>query len=65
MKLVKSLAKEHGLTIMFIEHDMDIVFNYADRISVMYQGELIATDIPEGIKRNRFVQEIYLGETTS
>jgi branched-chain amino acid transport system ATP-binding protein len=65
MKLVKRLAQERGLTIMFIEHDMDIVFNYADRISVMYQGQLIATDKPEEIKRNKFVQEIYLGEKVS
>jgi branched-chain amino acid transport system ATP-binding protein len=65
MKLVKSMAKERGLTVMFIEHDMDIVFNYSDNISVMYQGQLIATDKPDAIKKNQFVQEIYLGEKTS
>lgn len=65
MRLTQSLAKERGLTIMFIEHDMDIVFNYADKVSVMYQGQLIATGSPEEIKSNQFVQEIYLGERAS
>jgi branched-chain amino acid transport system ATP-binding protein len=62
MKLVKSLALEHALTIIFIEHDMDIVFNYADEITVMHHGAIIATGTPNEIKNNELVQNTYLGE---
>jgi branched-chain amino acid transport system ATP-binding protein len=62
MRLVKSLAEKNALTIVFIEHDMDIVFNYADIISVLHQGALIATGKPGEIKNNELVQRVYLGE---
>ena len=62
MRLVKKLAAEQALTIIFIEHDMDMVFNYADKISVMHQGQVIATGSPDEIKNNHIVQNIYLGE---
>lgn len=62
MKLIKSLAAERALTIVFIEHDMDIVFNYADEITVMHQGAIIATGTPEEIRNNQLVQDTYLGE---
>jgi branched-chain amino acid transport system ATP-binding protein len=65
MKLVKSLAVERALTIVFIEHDMDIVFNYADEISLMHQGRLIATGTPNEMKNNQIVQDTYLGEKTA
>lgn len=61
MKMINNLAKERHITVVFIEHDMDIVFNYADRISVLSQGTLIATDCPECIRNNKFVQEAYFG----
>jgi branched-chain amino acid transport system ATP-binding protein len=63
MKLIKKLASERALTIVFIEHDMDIVFNYAEEITVMHQGTTIATGAPEAIKSNKQVQSCYLGET--
>jgi branched-chain amino acid transport system ATP-binding protein len=63
MKLIKMLASERALTIVFIEHDMDIVFNYAEEITVMHQGTIIATGAPEVIKNNKQVQSCYLGET--
>jgi branched-chain amino acid transport system ATP-binding protein len=62
MKLIKNLASERALTIVFIEHDMDIVFNYAEEITVMHQGTTIATGLPEAIKSNKQVQSCYLGE---
>jgi branched-chain amino acid transport system ATP-binding protein len=62
MRLVKKLATEQALTIIFIEHDMDMVFNYADKISVMHQGQVIATGTPDEIKNNNIVRNIYLGE---
>ena len=61
MKMIKNLAVDRHITVVFIEHDMDIVFNYADRISVLSQGSLIATDSPENIRNNQFVQEAYFG----
>ncbi len=61
MKMIRNLAQERHFTVVFIEHDMDIVFNYSDRISVLNQGELIATDTPENIHSNKFVQDAYFG----
>ena len=61
MRLIRELAEKRNMTIIFIEHDMDIVFNYADEISVLRDGELIASGTPEEIKQNAFVQEAYLG----
>lgn len=49
------------ITILLVEHDMDAVFQLADRISVLVYGELIATDTPEAIRANRQVQQAYLG----
>ncbi len=61
MQLIRDLGKKRNMTIIFIEHDMDIVFNYADEISVLREGEMIASGTPEEIKNNAFVQEAYLG----
>lgn len=61
MQLIRDLAARQGMTIIFIEHDMDIVFNYADEISVLRDGELIATGTPQEIRSNTYVQEAYLG----
>ena len=61
MKLVRDLAHERHMTMLFIEHDMDIVFNYSDQITVLRNGTLVATGTPEEIKENSFVQEAYLG----
>ncbi len=61
MDLVRKLGVERKMTMLFIEHDMDIVFNYADEISVLNNGALIATASADEIKHNTFVQEAYLG----
>lgn len=61
MQLIRKLGKERDMTLMFIEHDMDIVFNYAEIISVMNNGEMIATGTPDEIRQNAFVQKAYLG----
>jgi branched-chain amino acid transport system ATP-binding protein len=50
-----------GRTLIIIEHDMGVVFNLADRISVLVYGQIIATDEPAKIKANQKVQEAYLG----
>lgn len=48
-------------TLLMIEHDMGVVFDLADRISVLVYGKMIASDTPERIKANAEVQEAYLG----
>ena len=50
-----------GKTLMMVEHDMGVVFNLADRISVLVYGEVIATGTPSEIRNNPRVQEAYLG----
>ena len=50
-----------GKTLVMVEHDMGVVFNLADRISVLVYGEVIATGTPAEIRANPAVQEAYLG----
>jgi len=50
-----------GRTLVMVEHDMSVVFDLADRISVLVYGEIIATDTPARIRENAAVQEAYLG----
>jgi branched-chain amino acid transport system ATP-binding protein len=50
------------VTVLLVEHDMDAVFRLADRISVMVNGRLIATDAPEKIRLNAEVRKAYLGD---
>ena len=61
MKMIRNLAQRKHMTVMFIEHDMEIVFNYADRISVMHNGHHLATGTPEEVRQNSFVQDAYIG----
>ena len=51
-----------GKTLVMVEHDMNVVFGLADRISVLVYGEVIATDTPNAIRANPKVQEAYLGQ---
>ena len=62
MNLVKQLADERGLTILFCEHDMDVVFDVAQSIMVMHQGNTIIQAEPEAVRKNDEVQDAYLGE---
>jgi len=50
-----------GLAVLMIEHDMDVVFSLADRITVLYYGEVLATGTPVEIQGNARVREVYLG----
>ncbi len=61
LALMKRLVAEFGLTILFCEHDMAMVFSIADRIMVMQQGQTLAEDTPEAVRNNLLVQEAYLG----
>lgn len=60
--LIQKLATQRGLTLIFVEHDMNVVFDISDKIRVMYQGRMIAEGKPEEVKANDEVQRIYLGE---
>lgn len=51
-----------GRTLMIVEHDMDVIFNLADRITVLVYGEVIATGTPQEIRASARVKEAYLGE---
>jgi len=62
MELVKRLNQEIGLTILFTEHDMSVVFGYARRLTVLHQGTVIAEGTPEEVRENEEAQKVYLGE---
>ena len=59
VELIRSVSR--GRTLVIVEHDMGVVFNLADRISVLVYGAIIATDVPERIRQNTDVQTSYLG----
>jgi branched-chain amino acid transport system ATP-binding protein len=62
MALTARIARERGLTVLFTEHDMDVVFATADRIMVLHQGRLIAEGAPDEVRAHREVQAVYLGD---
>ncbi|MFA6264560.1 MAG: ABC transporter ATP-binding protein [Pseudolabrys sp.] len=61
IKLVKQLVIERGISVLFTEHSMDVVFSYADRIIVLARGRLIADGDAAAIRDNAQVKEVYFG----
>jgi branched-chain amino acid transport system ATP-binding protein len=59
-KLIKGLSEE--ISIVLVEHDMDMVMSVSDKISVLQYGSIIAEGKPEEIKSNPLVREAYLGK---
>ncbi|MEK7438089.1 MAG: ABC transporter ATP-binding protein [Pseudomonadota bacterium] len=59
VELIRKVSQ--GKTLIMVEHDMGVVFDLADKISVLVYGEVIASDVPENIRGNKAVQEAYLG----
>ncbi|MEP0941746.1 MAG: ABC transporter ATP-binding protein [Rhizobiaceae bacterium] len=57
--LIRKVTKDK--TLIVVEHDMGVVFDLADRISVLVYGEIIATDTPQAVRESQAVQEAYLG----
>ncbi|ODT98370.1 MAG: ABC transporter ATP-binding protein [Rhodospirillales bacterium SCN 65-16] len=64
MDLVRSLVSREGLSVLFTEHDMDVVFGHADHIVVLNRGRIIASGGAEEIRANSAVQDVYLGGGT-
>ena len=61
VELIQSVAREQGLTVLFVEHDMEVVFTVADRVTVLNRGAVLADGTPEEIRNNADVQRAYLG----
>jgi branched-chain amino acid transport system ATP-binding protein len=61
-QLIQKLVKERDLTLIFVEHDMNVVFGISYNIKVMHQGKIIFEGKPDEVKKNEEVQRIYLGE---
>jgi branched-chain amino acid transport system permease protein len=59
VQLLKNIAR--GRTLVVVEHDMDAIFELAERITVLHEGALLAEGTPSEIRRNDLVQEAYLG----
>jgi branched-chain amino acid transport system ATP-binding protein len=60
--LIGRIVRERGLTLLFTEHDMDVVFSIAERIFVLHQGAVLAQGTPQEMQANEDVQRVYLGE---
>ncbi|KPP83373.1 MAG: branched-chain amino acid transport system ATP-binding protein [Rhodobacteraceae bacterium HLUCCO07] len=65
MELTAKIVADRGVSVLFTEHDMDVVFAHAHRILVLNRGGLIAEGTGEDIRGNALVQEVYLGGGTS
>lgn len=61
-KMIKEIRRKFNLTLVFIEHDMDMVFDIAEIVRVLQQGSLLAEGTPEEIQQNSEVVSAYLGE---
>jgi branched-chain amino acid transport system ATP-binding protein len=61
LSMLERLKQAHA--ILLVEHDMDAVFRVADRITVMVNGQVIASDLPDNIRTSAAVKTAYLGES--
>jgi branched-chain amino acid transport system ATP-binding protein len=62
MQVASDLAKRDGIAVLFTEHDMDVVFGFADRVIVLDYGRIIAEGTPAQVRADQRVQSVYLGE---
>jgi branched-chain amino acid transport system ATP-binding protein len=63
--LIKKLVVERGISVLFTEHSMDVVFAFADRIIVMARGRLIADGSAKTVRNDPVVQQVYFGSGRS
>lgn len=59
--LIRRVAHRHGLSLLLTEHDMDVVFGLATRLTVLHQGIVIASGDPDSVRNDPHVREVYLG----
>jgi len=62
IRLIERIAGERSLTLLFTEHDMDVVFQIAQKITVLHQGRVIANGVPHEVRADPEVRRVYLGE---
>jgi branched-chain amino acid transport system ATP-binding protein len=62
--LIASIVEADGISVLFTEHDMDVVFEHAHRIMVLNRGVLIAEGTADEVRENSLVQDVYLGGGT-
>jgi branched-chain amino acid transport system ATP-binding protein len=62
IEMIGRITRQEGLTLLFTEHDMEVVFSISERIMVLHQGRLIAGGSPEEVRSNPDVRKVYLGE---
>ncbi len=65
MDTITSVVRREGISAAIIEHDMDVVFNYSDRIVAMHQGAILADGTPAEIRRNEIVTTTLMGTATA
>jgi branched-chain amino acid transport system ATP-binding protein len=61
MEHIQRLRRDHDMTFLFVEHDMDVVMNHADHVVVMASGRVIAADAPHVVRDDPGVIDAYLG----
>ena len=65
MKLTADIVAERGVSVLFTEHDMDVVFENAHRVLVLNRGQLLAEGSVDDVRANPAVREVYLGGGTT
>jgi branched-chain amino acid transport system ATP-binding protein len=61
VETLEAVLADGSLTVLLVEHDMEVVFRLARKITVLHRGTVIADDVPEAVKANQAVQDAYLG----
>jgi branched-chain amino acid transport system ATP-binding protein len=64
METVDGAVRQSGTTVVIVEHDMDVVFKYSDRVVAMHQGAVVAQGTPDEIKSNQLVASMLFGTAT-
>jgi branched-chain amino acid transport system ATP-binding protein len=59
-EIIRSLGRD--ITVVLIEHDMDLALGLVDRVTCMFEGRVLVEEAPDEIRRNKQVQEVYLGQ---
>jgi len=60
--IIRRIVKDRGITLLIVEHDMEVVFSISEHIVVLHQGKVINDGLPEEVRKDPEVQKIYLGE---